>query len=109
MNNVQRMAAKAVELWKDPAKRTTGAYARNSRGVSVGFASPDAVCWCAVGLLDKTMFFDSDATDDDKILYMDKLKAKLVISHIGELIQMNDAGGSDEIFEAFQQIAAEES
>lgn len=40
-------------LIADPLNWTTGTRARNSKGTSVSPFSPEAVCWCSTGAIEK--------------------------------------------------------
>lgn len=50
MDEKERLIA-ARELISDPAKWTTGYYARTANGQCTNSENPDAVCWCAFGAL----------------------------------------------------------
>jgi len=42
---------KARELIAEPARWTTGGFARDRRGDSTDWLSPTATCWCAAGAI----------------------------------------------------------
>lgn len=42
-----------LALIEDPEHWATGAFARDARGLSCGADTPQAVCWCSYGALDR--------------------------------------------------------
>jgi hypothetical protein len=72
---------KVKELLSDPSKWTQGANARDSRGIRVPSADPEATCFCIVGALLKCY----GTTSTSKYL---KIAAK--IQH-NDVVSWNDA------------------
>ena len=46
------------ELISEPTRWTHGAFARSAEGGDVGWDNPDAVKWCLVGAVKKTIYAD---------------------------------------------------
>ena len=47
------LLVKAKAVIADPKHWTQGQYAKDVKGYSTGPSTPDAVCWCSLGALDK--------------------------------------------------------
>ena len=74
MNDNQKAAdllAAAADLIAKPGAWTQGALARTAKGNRCAPTSRRAVCWCALGALDR--FYDADSMPGSAILQLNKM------------------------------------
>jgi hypothetical protein len=89
------------ELFQDKSKWTTGEFARDNSGYSMSFDSPDAVCWCLHGALDK---YASNPRDFIKLRSIQKQ----LYPDANSLACLNDRYGYDAVMKVLETALAEE-
>lgn len=61
---VARILRDAADLIEPPGRWTRGTLARDEHGLPVAAESPDAVCWCALGAVQRVASADTNARWD---------------------------------------------
>lgn len=94
----------------DPKKWTRGAYARNSRGGAVNVMDPTAICWCAVGTLERECGRSTPCwagTQSKTMPALDSLyqKAHLLLEQAGgnSITAVNDGAGHARVIQMYNQ------
>lgn len=99
---VKRTLEAALELIKDPARWTQGAFARHKQGNAIGPEEKAACRWCAIGALRRvTAGNDSAALNAMRVLDFEAKRAGA--EDVGAL---NDKRSHAEVVEMFKRAIA---
>ncbi len=95
--NKKEIIEQAINLISDPNKWTKAAYARNSRGEPVKYL---AVCWCAMGAVEKCC--------SDLEIYFDiysELSSFCVKNYNQSIEAINDTLGREEVIDVLKEYS----
>ena len=96
------------QLIEDKRNWTTGAFARNPAGNSVGTTQADASCWCAIGALQATAYKNkySRSVHQKAMMVLDQIARRMTdadYDSAGSVEKINDNYGHGAVMRLYDQ------
>lgn len=100
----KQILIKARELLSEESRWTKGSFARQADKVGTGANNPLAVCWCALGAIDKVIGDDYTNTDATK-----SLESAANVLGYASVNALNDRASHSKVLEMFDNAIASQA